>query len=1226
MNFDFSEDFASYRGLLGNGQPSPLQKLREEWSSKRLTASRQEDDVNWISPRPQELFASPRKDEPPRVQSGALNARDLGSVIAEPKEDAFVAARASVRRLEYEKLEMWISSGGNVEEFAPWFREMLMDQDDLAFISALRAVAAHYRRCAQQQALGDSMTPVPICWLSTLAERLWTPPASEKVAQEVAELVAACLAMSESSSTRQFFERFAGLQRGKVHLIAVCKEVLQREDLEELMRIVTESTPEQLPAAAWHSLPKELQDLAERPEEPLDSTASPSPVRTDGTGTTDSPATPWSLWTPGPSPKSWRQRVRCLEHLAERGADASSLWPQLLLQVEDAHPAISAAALQCIARLAPQMMTPADHLVTRLAAALRQRLKEPRCRLRTAAVDLLRSFCCNNSGNSSVQLLMQSLQLSKEQAKKAVAEFRDMSRCEAGAELPEALEALMMEAFPRPCAAGTPSPDRRLPMSPVTELLAEGHGHGIVPGEIPQVPKPVILTPRKVEVEPLRGSGLQLPWESTLLSFEATPQRPAIAAIAEEPASEKQVERSEWTPGHQEDSIEEQAPVAHELPRSLNHSDGSIGTPKQFEAREDHGELTWTFQKIHMITLDLSRSGCDEVSLLQQLATQLARPAFHGPLRRFLRRWLQRQRMKAAVKENCAPSDRHGKSGNLRMNDYASLRELCTDEDLPGAFPHSVLSQLRPLLSSSTRSTRPASQQAAVEALEQCAYACGPFAQHLHLSHSFAVPLLRLSTQRPHSAFRRSVAKTLLRTADGMRKVWRLWMQAAVGGKVPGTEQALVAESLHLVAQLEWQEGLKEVLQDILAVSTLHLEAPNSRLRHAATTCLRSLAKHLGTTRLQQEVSAVAPLRLNVVLSTLASQGPEASRCVPLERPRRKDPSPATSEVVPVVPTASEPGQPVDLEESEQSELDILEAQLSDAVTFDGRALELRTKLQDFSKRHASMDVVRFVLPALSYISRQCLDAKDAKDAEEDSSDEEEEAQAPKPAKPAAAEAEDDEESSDEEEEEPPKARALAKQAAAKAGAKEALQAAREVMTGLRTFSDEVLGSVESLPLFRSMLQILLELQGLNQREFLRPCTSQILLEMPPFLARSMEAIQVEKQLIAWLQLASELTTWRFGGAQVQLNAGQKTWASRFCARAVERCTAAMPRDGGPLFAWEVLSEVTRFGENPPGDEWPSILEALRKKMVELYPSEAHDFQEVSRHIVSLKSASIACR
>ena len=36
----------------------------------------------------------------------------------------------------------------------PWFREMLADQDDDCLVSALRAVAAHYRRAAQQQALG----------------------------------------------------------------------------------------------------------------------------------------------------------------------------------------------------------------------------------------------------------------------------------------------------------------------------------------------------------------------------------------------------------------------------------------------------------------------------------------------------------------------------------------------------------------------------------------------------------------------------------------------------------------------------------------------------------------------------------------------------------------------------------------------------------------------------------------------------------------------------------------------------------------------------------------------------------------------------------------------------------------------------------------------------------------------------------------------------------------
>lgn len=53
--------------------------------------------------------------------------------------------------------EVWISS--QISSIPrPWFREMLMDQDDLAFISALRAVAAHYRRCAQQQALGPGIS------------------------------------------------------------------------------------------------------------------------------------------------------------------------------------------------------------------------------------------------------------------------------------------------------------------------------------------------------------------------------------------------------------------------------------------------------------------------------------------------------------------------------------------------------------------------------------------------------------------------------------------------------------------------------------------------------------------------------------------------------------------------------------------------------------------------------------------------------------------------------------------------------------------------------------------------------------------------------------------------------------------------------------------------------------------------------------------------------------
>lgn len=95
-----------------------------------------------------------------------------------------------------------------------------MDPDDSALTSALRAVSAHYRRCAQQQALGaldeihdknnqkalvfidfidlmeisgHSCTCVPLCWLAALAERL-----SPQVAQEAAQLVAACLAVRPS--------------------------------------------------------------------------------------------------------------------------------------------------------------------------------------------------------------------------------------------------------------------------------------------------------------------------------------------------------------------------------------------------------------------------------------------------------------------------------------------------------------------------------------------------------------------------------------------------------------------------------------------------------------------------------------------------------------------------------------------------------------------------------------------------------------------------------------------------------------------------------------------------------------------------------------------------------------------------------------------------------------------------------------------------------------------
>eukprot|EP00435_Cladocopium_sp_Y103_P004388 s2656_g1.t1 len=283
----------------------------------------------------------------------------------------------------------------------------------------------------------------------------------------------------------------------------------------------------------------------------------------------------------------------------------------------------------------------------------------------------------------------------------------------------------------------------------------------------------------------------------------------------------------------------------------------------------DHAELTWSFQKIHMITLELSRAGSDEVELWRRLGQLFSRDAFQRPVQRFLQRWMQRQRRRAAVKENLAP----GKTAKpVRMDDYASLRELCSDEDLPGAFPHSVLSQLRKTLLSATRPTA-AVLQAAVEALEKCVGACGP--AYRPAWQRFAAPLLRLSAQQ--HGLRNGVAGALLSSGEALRRTWRRWMQVCESSGT--TDQALVAESLHLLAHAAGRRGFrpcelpKEVLHNILRVACSYLEGTrlcgtSSRaVTLAAQRCLQSLGS-LGREQLMKEVSSVAPgLNLDALLT-----------------------------------------------------------------------------------------------------------------------------------------------------------------------------------------------------------------------------------------------------------------------------------------------------------------------------------------------------------------------
>lgn len=88
-------------------------------------------------------------------------------------------------------------------------------------------------------------------------------------------------------------------------------------------------------------------------------------------------------------------------------------------EVEDDHPAVSAAALRCLSR-SPQLPA-GDHFLTRLASALRQRLRDPRSRLRSAAVELLGRLC---TGRQAAALLVQTFQISKEHARQVIAEIQ----------------------------------------------------------------------------------------------------------------------------------------------------------------------------------------------------------------------------------------------------------------------------------------------------------------------------------------------------------------------------------------------------------------------------------------------------------------------------------------------------------------------------------------------------------------------------------------------------------------------------------------------------------------------------------------------------------------------------------------------------------------------------------------------------------------------------------
>ncbi|CAK9088913.1 unnamed protein product [Durusdinium trenchii] len=406
--------------------------------------------------------------------------------------------------------------------------------------------------------------------------------------------------------------------------------------------------------------------------------------------------------------------------------------------------------------------------------------------------------------------------------------------------------------------------------------------------------------------------------------------------------------------------------------------------------------------------------------------------------------------------------------------------------------------------------------------------------------------------------------------------------------------QSLLAESLRLASESlhicgSGAELRRQVLQEIFSVAIDALSDQAYQIRDAAKQFFRAAEHALGTEQLQEEILDVAPSRLKLAMEALEHPGPQLAHASCAGGPRnggqRKLRRPIrAAAILPARSTSTSvrdlealqsdgAGGPCDSErrkagEARYADIETLEAQILDycddlarsptgKVDWPQRARDLQSSLQDIAMRYAQQSLVSLLLPLLTWVLRLCR--------------------------------------------------------AAEAASEEAvglLKAAHEVMRTLRAFSTEVLRCIDPLPLFRSALQNLICLQVLSQKsDVIRRCTTPILLEVPPFLARLMDTVEAGKQLLAWLQLASELLLDKALKTTHSSLQARKSWALKFCARAVERCSANL-QACDEVWAWEVLSEIARCWEclETGSDEWKQMLQALCSKIIQHHWSEAKEF------------------
>mmetsp|Transcript_15819 Transcript_15819/g.37255 ORF Transcript_15819/g.37255 Transcript_15819/m.37255 type:complete len:1796 (+) Transcript_15819:73-5460(+) len=355
-----------------------------------------------------------------------------------PSEDAFVAAKATVRAQAYEELGSVLKAGHMPEHFAPWFQEMLRDVDNEAFVAACSAVSAHYQ-AAQER----NLRPLPPAWVSSVAERLKLGTAGQAECDAAAGLFASTERACRQSLWAQITELLCSEARAPETwwLLAVCAERRACSTEEIRLALVNDAVQQHLQqgGTTLHSALRVLSSAMPgvRGALPAANAAAGAAWEMSPEGPQRSSMNRLAPDSPGAaqllsetSVRSWRCRLKCLQELkwpVEDGLPPAALWPHLVLQTEDDHPAVSAAALQAVSRLAPHLCDPGDLLATRLATVLRHRLRDGRARSVDAATTCIADLARHGvfQPQQLATFLSQALGCTKERAKATVAVLRE---------------------------------------------------------------------------------------------------------------------------------------------------------------------------------------------------------------------------------------------------------------------------------------------------------------------------------------------------------------------------------------------------------------------------------------------------------------------------------------------------------------------------------------------------------------------------------------------------------------------------------------------------------------------------------------------------------------------------------------------------------------------------------------------------------------------------------